>query len=375
MLHGVVCQSFVGKVWKNGQFGVSRCKELQPSGFKARVDGAEAGRWATAVSVHGMQATRDFIKSTDECFHPDRGLCCVPLHEGITGRPLDPIGLSLLPKRHKRGTMGITAHGSKVVKNAAKALQDRYGRSRLSFLTLTVPGMDADMLKAVTEDWQRIVKVVIQKLKRALVSAGCSGEIVCVTEIQEDRMSERGELALHLHMLFQGALVPWRWVYRPEFYRELWFSVLESVVPRSHWSGDRSAEEVRSVRVSAEGYLGKYMSKGAKNLFIVKERFPDVSLPSAWWHCTFKLRRYVLRSICHVSRDSAAYLVELIETCPDLFDYLKPVKVRMGERDVGVGWCGKIDPGRVEEIRSVLYALKETRLERVYHGSQGASVL
>jgi hypothetical protein len=221
--------------------------------------------------------------------------------------------------------------------------------------------MASDNLVLIAEDWGRITKVFIQKLKRALLGAGLSEEIVGVTEIQERRLASRGEFALHLHLLFQGAKRPWQWEFRPVDYREMWFSVLEGVVPRSAWTSDKGAEEVRAVKHSAEGYLGKYMSKGAKNLFVVKERYPDAVIPSSWWMCTYVLRRKVLKSVCHVSRDSAKYLVELIETCPDIFDYLKVVRVRMGERDVGVGWCGRISPDRLCELRETLYAMKEVR--------------
>lgn len=358
----ILAYGFTGKIWVNGQFGVARAKETSVSVSKTNLVRAEGSRWLRAVAVHGVQATIDFIHGSDEYYQDSRGMLPVPEAEGITGVAAPPIGLSLLPKRHKRGSMGITTHGQKVVRCAAKLLQERFGRNRLSFLTVTVPGMSSDNLALISDDWQRIVKVFVQKLKRALLAVGLSEEIVGVTEIQESRVASRGELALHLHLLFQGAKTPWAWEYPPKFYRELWLSVLDSVVPRSEWSFEDAVEEVRSVKHSAEGYLGKYMSKGAKNLFVVRERFPGCSLPSAWWHCTFKLRRKVLRSVCHVSHRSADYLVELIETCPDLFDYLKVVRIRFGERDIGVGWCGRIAPDRLEEIRAVCYGMKEDRL-------------
>lgn len=359
---GIITHGFRGKVWSNGQFGLSKCKEISIGSLKVRLDGEASRHWRESVQVYGVLPTLDFIREPgDEFLNTDGCLYSVP-HEQASQRRLDPIGLSLRSKRHKRGMLGITTHGQKVVRCAAKLLQEQFGRSRLSFLTLTVPGMTSHNLSLITDDWTRIVKVFVQKLKRSLVGAGLSEEIVGVTEIQERRFDQRGELALHLHLLFQGAKRPWAWEFTPRDYREMWFSVLEGVVPRSEWTSEKGAEEVRAVKHSAEGYLGKYMSKGAKNLFVVRERFPDVSLPSAWWTCTYVLRRKVLRSICYVSHDSAKYLLELIETCPDVFDFLKVVRVRMGERDVGVGFCGRISPDRLVEIRETLYALKEVRI-------------
>lgn len=356
-----ITHGFTGKIWNNGQFGIAKVKTLSSSFSKPKLVGQESSRWERSVAVHGVQATLDFVKGSDEYFCSDRGMLPVPDGGKLPGNAVRPIGSSLLPKRHKRGMLGITTHGQKVVRNACKALQDRYGRSRLSFLTLTVPGMSKENLGRISGDWSRIVKVFIQKLKRSLQDRGLSGEIVGVTEVQPARFEKRGEFALHLHLLFQGAVKSWQWAHSPHEYREMWLSVLESVVARSEWSYADSVENVRAVKHSAEGYLGKYMSKGHKNLLCVREQMPDVSLPSAWWHCTYKLRRHVLSSVCHVSGSSAQYLLELIETCPDLFDYLKPVRVRMGERDIGVGYCGRIAPDRVVEIRSILYALKRDR--------------
>lgn len=354
---------FGGKIWLNGQFGISRRREVSVGSSAVRPVGGKIAETLLDISVHGVLATLGYSRSSDEYYHPGLGLCSVPESEDISKTVDSAIGSSLRTKPHKRGTLGITTHGQKVVRCAAKLLQEQYGRNRLSFLTLTVPGMTTDNLALISGDWGRITKVFVQKLKRSLLAAGLSEEIVGVTEIQEKRLSSRGEFALHLHLLFQGAKSPWQWEYTPSDYRELWFSVLESVVPRHEWSSEKGAEEVRAVKHSAEGYLGKYMSKGAKNLFIVKERYPDVSLPSSWWMCTYLLRRKVLRSICHVSHGAAKYLVELIESCPDVFDYLKVVRVRMGDRDIGVGWCGRIAPDRLDELRETLYALKEVRKE------------
>ncbi|UAJ74679.1 hypothetical protein IQE94_18305 (plasmid) [Synechocystis sp. PCC 7339] len=49
--------------------------------------------------------------------------------------------------------------------------------------------------------------------------------------------------------------------------------------------------EVKHVKKSAEGYLGKYMSKGGKDVKKFLDQQPDrTDLPTHWWHCTKGLR-------------------------------------------------------------------------------------
>lgn len=356
-----ITQEFSGKVWGNGQFGLARCKSLSPCGTSSSVAGSDASRWSTSVSVHGVLPTLQFVRSDDEYLHNERwNLLPVSSErgDGVSGLP---IGSSNLPKRHRRGVKGITSHGKKVVRNAASLLQRKFGKNRLSFLTLTLPGMADEDLSLICDDWSRITKVFVQKLKRRLLSCGLSGGIVGVTEIQEGRLRSGGGFALHLHLVFQGAKRPYQWEVSPCEFREMWASVLESVVPRERWSDARALENVKSIRFSVDGYLGKYISKGCKSISECREIDPDISLPSAWWFCTYELRREVLKDVCYVSERSAAYLLELVETCPDLFDYVVPVRVAYRGGCLGVGYAGRIKPDRVREVRKVLYALKKDR--------------
>lgn len=216
-----------------------------------------------------------------------------------------PLGLSELPNSHtnpemsertRRGLNGISTYGQRMVKNAAYLLQQKHGARRLTFLTLTLPGTPDETFE-VAKEWSRLCRNFYQKLKRRLVVMGLSPVIVGVTEIQPKRFKRTGGMPLHLHVVFQGAFKDHMWCFRPDDFRDMWRDSVVAVIPSMAKHSFSSASNAQRVKSSAAGYLGKYMSKGEKDITAILEEAPAVvdALPSSWYNLTKEARDGVHR--------------------------------------------------------------------------------
>lgn len=193
------------------------------------------------------------------------------------------------------GRKGITRKGKQVVRSGCCLLQRKYGRRRLSFLTLTLPELDSDSLRVIAESWGAIVNRLAQWLCRKLERSGLPKSIVLVTECQP-RRAENGSLGcLHVHAVFVGRLrTSSAWVVNPREIRSFWLDELSRRV--GYKVESESCEELRMVRKSAEGYLGKYMSKGAESAALVAAKHGWECLPRQWWTATKKVKDAVKKS-------------------------------------------------------------------------------
>lgn len=307
-----------GRVWPSGDFGLSYGQE---SGWESALD--------THIDEHGAD---------------------------------NPLGSSLLPISHKgrcpRGSHGITGHGKKTVRSAADMLQRKYGPGRLAFLTLTLPGLPRNELAECVSDWSRIVRVFLQWLSRRLKAAGLSGQVVGVTEIQPERLRERGELAPHLHLVFCGRPAYGGWVLDWLEYRKAWLRTISASV--GHPVLSEAVENVQTVKKSAAGYLGKYMSKGGDIIREAAEICPESPIPSDWWHCTTPLRKAVGRA-CISDRGVLAWLESVIVACPDSLPFVKAITIETPDGyQVTVGYCGRLSRDALEYCRRL--AGKDQRL-------------
>lgn len=313
---------YVGKIWPNGEFGISRQKEM-PFSFKAQSHPeTHLSQWdRNLLQVHGLEKTIEYKRL-------ERGYCY--------------FGSSLLTKsrtRAKRGAKGISRQGSRMVRNAAHVMQSECDRRRLSFATLTLPRMTDEQVSAVAANWSAIVKRFTERLKRHLVRSGLPGEIVSVTEVQEKRFSRTGQVALHLHSVFKGAhRVNGGWVLKWHELRRYWQDAVTASVPNDcDWS---ACENIQRVKKSASGYLGKYMSKGVRTMASIAEAIP---LPSAWWSCSQSLRSRVKKAII-ANRPAIQILAELCELeLIGTFKFIRQVLIKIADNfTYPVGWYGTL---------------------------------
>lgn len=212
-------------------------------------------------------------------------------------------------ERKRKGLRGITGYGCKMVRNGCYLLQKRFGRKRLGFLTLTLPTAP-DYLWALILNWSEVVRKFNQEFKRMLERRGASPDFVFVTEIQEKRSRETGMLVPHLHLVYEAwdgkSYKPDRkidWYVGWQEIQALWKRILENELGRlGVYQDDKPLDNPRvsleSVKKSAEGYLGKYMSKGKKCVDqLLKDGFSPSEIPSQWWGSTAGLRQEIHQKI------------------------------------------------------------------------------
>lgn len=219
-------------------------------------------------------------------------------------KAVPPIGLSLPSNSHKerdegapkRGTKGLTTHGKRVLRNAAWRLQRLYGKKCLSFVTLTLPDVTYEESWYVSSNWAEICRIFYQKLARRLQAAGLPDHYCGCTEMQPARSDREGHPALHLHFVVVGRRTPRQhWSFSPSDFRALWKSVLGRYLPGERdWS---AVENCQMVKRDVSSYLSKYLSKGISMDSPPRSDETGWSLPTAWYNCGLRLRRWVLDNI------------------------------------------------------------------------------
>lgn len=240
------------------------------------------------------------------------------------------------PKRLRRGLRGISSAGRNLVRDAALYLEETYGRQTLSFLTLTIP--TECLTPSLFLGWSDLTRKLRQRLVYALKEHELDPSVVGVVEIQELRQSDcAGMPALHWHLLFQGRKKGHTWALPPKWFASTWNDLLwkaSGVRPQS-----QAATRVESVRSSASGYLGKYMSKGSQALLSVNTDY----VPSSWYMCTRPLLRIVNRLIVYATGIKATQVYDFLMNNKGWLRYSKDIQL---ETDAGglitIGWYGDL---------------------------------
>lgn len=264
-----------------------------------------------------------------------------------------PLGSSLGSNSHTPaqrpetyGRKGITGYGKKMVRAAATLLQRRVKRHSLTFLTLTVPELSRNAMEAIALAWNELLRQLIQYLRRRLERKGLFPEIVSVTELQPRRLKDGSLGCLHLHIAFQGrASRAKAWWLTPLEIREWWLKALSRVAGQKVESS--AVENLKMVRSSAAGYLGKYMSKGAGDV----EKYAAIAgwecVPRQWWNLSAAMRRRVKAATFKGDRCGAvldemiySYFESQFRKFPGvLFCY----QVDAGGGPVTIGYYGRLD--------------------------------
>lgn len=224
--------------------------------------------------------------------------------------------------RAVRGSKGISVAGKALVRQGCQWLEDEFGVKNLSFLTCTLP--ESALAAYTPQSWAEVVNRFLKALRRRLVRAKLSIEIVGCIELQPGRLlKSQGQPTAHLHLVFQGRKVGGQWAYRPESYRASWERACKSVWADAQGFGQST--RVESIRVSSVSYMGKYLSKGGKIL----ASLDPMLLPRAWYTMSSSLKALVKRLEFRVSGE-AAY---------DLYYWLKNHEFLTWVREVWSGQC------------------------------------
>jgi hypothetical protein len=238
----------------------------------------------------------------------------------------------------------MTARGRLLVANAATVLQEKYGKGKLAFWTLTVP--DECLGHKLISGWSRVVELVRKKILYHLKKAGLPLEFVGVSEVQQKRWeSSARALPLHLHILFVTALVDYKPRLSKQLLAKIWGDALSTV------SGVKTkglyASNVQFVKKSAARYLSKYMSKGGMALDWV----PRNQVPSAWYFMSSPLRCAVKKAILKGSGLWVGEFFEWIRSNKDLFAWSHAINLPTGAYgQIMVGWVAECVDGLTKSL-------------------------
>lgn len=266
---------------------------------------------------------------------------------------LDSIESTNVPNSHTdhetrtpKGRNGISSYSRRQVRNAAEAIQMRFGKSNCTFATVTLPSLEDSDYIAVLENWSEVVRQFMQKLKRFLQSCGMPSVAVGVVEIQTKRMRrEQRFLPLHLHFVFPGKKPSGHWVVTPQLVRKYWADAIRNAsgVDVGRYSWDNS-ENLQQVKMSAANYLGKYMSKGRQDLQEVEAMGLSDLLPSHWSTCSQSLKNWI-KNNTHEGFEIGKRLAEVVEGQPQLCTWRYDIKLTTEDgRSVPIGVCGLLNP-------------------------------
>lgn len=259
------------------------------------------------------------------------------------------------------GKNGITLYGRRVLENTALLLQRRYGRRCLGFGTTTLPDMDKDTLKYLLANWGDVVRRFFQKLARITARVGCPFIYSGCTEIQPKRFEDTRLPVPHLHFVYvakfrvsDGYLL-----YADEDYTA-WNEAVNEVLARGGFlplmgvCGHVGSFHIKSVRKSAAAYVGKYISKGAKEVKAMQEEGYE-DFPRQWWFACMQCKKMFKDSLIKLSQDICAMIFydaeSLIES--DFLTYMQSVWVDYGGRQYRCGLTGTLGYDAYRYIKEV----------------------
>lgn len=239
-------------------------------------------------------------------------------------------------QRVKYGRRGITSYGKKMVRSGAVLLEQEWGKSQTGFATLTVPPLSGSAMYKLCTVWGEVVHRFFEEFRRHQLRVGGDVRYVCVTEIQEGRFRTRGEIGLHLHFIYKARheARSANWLVSANWCRDTWRRILANRLADVCTDIPLPRCELKMVRKSASGYLGKYMSKGGKILADIIEAMPTVELPSQWWSLSSQVRSDIKERILRLDSLSAytlwawannasahaqIYFAKSIEICSEVY--------------------------------------------------------
>lgn len=244
-----------------------------------------------------------------------------------------------------RGSQGITQHGADLVRDAAAALEKKYGKENLSFLTATIaPGEGSLASEFDKKEWSRKLDLFKRWLEQFRQSVGLPGGIIGVTELQQKRYERTGETAYHIHWLFVGRHPGKGWAISAKKVAEKWDSLFNSHSSLIDEGKNSASVNLERVKKSVGAYMGKYLSKGKQALKGLTVPLREDQLPSAWYICTKPLRELVTSmTVVLKGLDATMALNWMVDNSSRALNFHRTVWV-MGKdgKEFAVGWYGFI---------------------------------
>lgn len=266
------------KLWPNGEISIWKSKTVKIPKLPKKTSPNESA-FNVALKCIKYQA---LLGLADSCLL--LGLSPLPIFDKVESEHPERVSSKSEP-RERKGLSGITGYGKRMVRNAAQFLQETYGRARCVFATVTIPDLPIKQMGVIHEKWHQLVEYYRLGIRRELQKKCLTGEIVTVSEVQEERYEKCNLPVLHLHSVFVGVDATGKYAISTERHDDIWIRAVQSVVDINR-DDFTAACNLQRVRKSASAYLGKYMSKGAKIVGRIVDQGFGRWLPKHWWNCS-----------------------------------------------------------------------------------------
>ncbi len=259
-----------------------------------------------------------------------------------------------LNRSPRNGLKGITSLGQRRVRNACFLLAKEAGQHRLTFSTVTIPDLNDDDMMKIHAEWHKVIERYRLLLSRHLKRCGLNGDVVGVSEVQEKRYAKSGFPTLHGHFVFIGALPRGGWVLSPGRHDDIWRKSIQSVLCGPVQSV-ATACQLKRVEKSAEGYLGKYLSKGGSAIAAIIEDGFEWALPKQWWSCSRSLVRRICSQMRYFNEGVPWLIAQGVDRNEAVWEFYKVVTIEMPNGElIDVGSYGKLSPRANVFVREFL---------------------
>jgi len=331
-----VDKKLFGRIWPNGNFSLGS----GPVGCSAlENDGADEIGVARFGDSGDIQAAVAALSSSNAL---------------NSHKPISPTS--------ERGLKGITGFGQQMLRSACFLMERDYGKSDLTFATLTVPTMPKGARWLLARNWSELVRQLLQWVSRRLMQSGRPTKVVGCTEVQSRRLESSGEAYLHLHLVWpaHSNCGGRRWSVDWEDLRDWWKKAL--IRFSCYVSQHNPRVETCIVRKSAERYMGKYLSKGnGECLEQFIEDLGEESVPPTWWFMTADVRHQVKAETAH-GPNTGTILDAVIQNALgdgdlSMFEWIQPVMIVFTDRPVHIGWCGRLRADTRDDLLTLLSPL------------------
>lgn len=293
---------------------LQRCKEQYadiPSQTYANKGYVFAGHGGTKFTLNAFdEKTTHLVLSRADGTTSDVH-CNTSIYRLVHLKLLTPLGLSdarILTNNGKsrKKLLSMTSNMARNLRNAIYLLEEKYGKEQLSFLTLTLPNLSTEGLASCCANWDVMVNSFTKWLRSRVEYKCIELEYGYCTEIQQNRLKNRGEYAPHLHIVFRGKAYnkqPWAvsWL----DCRNAWIDIISKYVDEQF--DTRALENIQRVKKSASRYLSKYLSKGKQSIPEQTDKTaPIQQLHTQWGGMSRKLSQSVKRRIVRMSSASGS---------------------------------------------------------------------
>lgn len=216
------------------------------------------------------------------------------------------------PPPSRKRCLSMSTSMRRNIRNAAYMMEQDYGKDNLSFLTLTLPDLSSEDLQSCSDNWGKMVDQILKYLRKRVEKHGINFAYVYCSEIQLKRLQQRGEYALHLHILFRGRCAKKKpWCVTPCQVRKAWAGIIRCVIGHSRFCAD-ALENLQVIRRSAGAYIAKYLSKGVHlDTPGGEEAVAGVPPVTHWGGMARLVARRIRKCSCYLrSSGSNGYLVD-----------------------------------------------------------------